>query len=178
MGIVAETFRQLPGAVRSDHPTSSFAARGPLAKAITAPQPLEPGHGLDSPIGRVYEAGGWVLLLGVGHEANTSIHLTENLAGVPYRVRKWTTVLADGEPRRVEYDEIDHCCRNFELVGRWLDEHSLQRHGAVGHADALLAMSADIVGVTVPILQAKPLVFLCLPDAACEDCDQARASLA
>lgn len=177
MGIVAETFWRQPGALRSDHPTSSFAARGALAEVITAPQPLVPGHGPDSPIGRVHEHSGWVLLLGVGQDANTTIHLAEHLAGVPYRVQKWTTVLVDDQPRRVEFDEIDHCCRNFDLVDGWLDEKGLQRHGTVGRADSRLMRSSDVVNVMVPVLQADPLRFLCQPDAGCDDCDLARSSL-
>jgi aminoglycoside N3'-acetyltransferase len=84
MGIVADTFWRLPGAIRSDSP-HAFAATGPKAAEITAPHPLDAPHGLDSPVGRIYELDGYVLLLGVGHDANTTIHLAENLAGVRYR---------------------------------------------------------------------------------------------
>lgn len=177
MGIVADTFWRLPRVLRGDHPTSSFAARGPLAAEIAAPQPLMPGHGPDSPIGRVRALGGSVLLLGVGHDANTTIHLAEYLAGVPYRVSKWTTTLVDGIAARVEYREIDHCCQNFELVGAWLDERGLQGHGTVGHATARLAKASDIVDVVLPMLMEDPLRFLCSADIACADCGAARASL-
>ena len=79
MGVVANTFWQLPNVLRSDSP-HSFAAKGPQASAITAPHPVDVPHGLDSPVGRVYELDGQVLLLGVGHDANTTIHLAESLA--------------------------------------------------------------------------------------------------
>ena len=74
MGIVAQTFWQLPGVLRSDSP-HAFAAAGPQAARITAPHPVDVPHGLDSPVGRVYELDGQVLLLGVDHTANTTIHL-------------------------------------------------------------------------------------------------------
>ena len=177
MGVVAEMFWRLPDVLRSDHPTSSFAARGPMAAAITAPQPLVPEHGLDSPIGRVHELGGWVLLLGVEQDANTTIHLAENLAGVPYRTRKWTTMLVDGRSERVEFEQVDHCCENFALVDAWLDDEGLQRRGTVGHGPARLARSADIVAAVVPRLQRDPLLFLHRPEAGCRDCNAARSSV-
>ena len=81
MGVVADTFWRLPGVLRSDSP-HAFAAIGPKAAEITAAHPPDVPHGLVSPIGRIYELGGQVLLLGVGHDANTTIHLAENLAQV------------------------------------------------------------------------------------------------
>ncbi len=63
MGITAERFWRQPGVLRSTHPGGSFAADGPLASRICAPQPLSPPHGLDSPVGRVMELGGQILLL-------------------------------------------------------------------------------------------------------------------
>lgn len=52
----------------------------------------------------MYRLGGSILLLGVGHDANTTIHLAEALTQVPYRIRKWATILRNGAPRRLEYD--------------------------------------------------------------------------
>lgn len=115
MGIFAETFWRLPGTRRGDHPTSSFAASGPLAEQLTAPQPIEPAIGPDSPIGRAHDLDASILLLGVGQDSNSTIHLAERLAKVPHRIRKWTTILRDGAPTRVDFDAIDHCCQNFSL---------------------------------------------------------------
>ena len=66
LGVTADIFRRMPDVRRSNHPFA-FAALGPHAAAITAdPLPLPP-HRLESPVGRVYEMDGKVLLLGVGH---------------------------------------------------------------------------------------------------------------
>src|SRR5919108_1472146 len=173
MGIVADTFWRLPGVLRSDN-NHAFAAAGPLAEKILAPHPIDVPHGLNSPVGRVYELGGQVLLLGVGHDSNTTIHLAENLAGVRYRRDKYITILKDGQPVRFEYREIDHCCQNFALVDGWLEEKGLQRQGNVGHAEARLMRSRDIVSIVLEHLGVNETTFL-HPIGFDEECDDAWA---
>ena len=76
MGVVAEALRRHPRASRSAHPILSFAGvnAGAALQAQTLNQPLQPIHTLAG-------AGGWVLLLGVDHTSNTSIHYGERVAG-------------------------------------------------------------------------------------------------
>ena len=62
MGVVAENFWRLSDVLRSDNP-AAFAAMGPRAAEITAPHPIDPPHGLNSPVGRVFDLDGQVLLL-------------------------------------------------------------------------------------------------------------------
>ena len=175
MGVVADTFRRLPDVLRSDSP-HAFAASGPLASRILAPHPLSLPHGPDSPVGRVHELGGYVLLLGVGHDADTTIHLAEYMAGVRYRRRKRITVLRDGAPSPFEYEEIDHCCERFALVDGWLEEAGRQRRGVVGRGEARLAPAQAIVDVVVDRLRADETAFL-HPAGTDHQCDEARASL-
>ena len=175
MGVVADTFWRLPGVMRSDN-NHAFAAAGPLAERILTPHPVDIPHGLDSPVGRVYELDGQILLLGVGHDSNTTIHLCENMAGVRYRREKYITVLRDGTPTRFDYREIDHCCQNFSLADMWLDERQLQKRGKVGHADARLIRSRDIVDVVTERLKKNETIFL-HPMGVDEECDDAWASL-
>jgi aminoglycoside N3'-acetyltransferase len=175
LGVVADTFWRLPGVLRSSHP-EAFAARGPLAAQIVdGPLPLPP-HRYESPIGRVYDLDGQVLLLGVGHEADTSLHLAEMLAGVPYRVPKHCTVLHDGRPLRIDYGENDHCCELFALADDWLRASGLQSEGPVGNAHARLFRARDVVRLAVEHLTRDPLLFLHPAEAACEECDAARAT--
>jgi aminoglycoside N3'-acetyltransferase len=175
MGIVADTFWRLPGVLRSDN-NHAFAAVGPLAEQILAPHPVDIPHGPDSPVGRVHKLDGQVLLLGVDHTSNTTIHLCENMAGVRYRRHKYLTILRDGRPVRFEYREIDHCCQNFSLVDGWLDEHGMQKRGKVGNADARLIRSRDIVEVVTGRLGENETIFL-HPMGVDEECDDAWASL-
>jgi aminoglycoside 3-N-acetyltransferase len=176
LGVVADCFWRLPGVRRSDH-VHAFAADGPLAARITGdPLPLPPCIPA-SPVGRVHELDGQVLLLGVGHDADTTIHLAEHLAGVPYRVPTHFTVLRDGLPARVDSWEHDHCCARFALMDGWLLARGLQSEGRVGHAHGRLARAGDIIAVTLRELARDPLVFLHPPSEGCAECERARASI-
>jgi aminoglycoside N3'-acetyltransferase len=173
LGVVADTFWRLPGVLRSDH-SHAFAAAGPEAARITSdPLPLPP-HIPESPVGRVHDLDGQVLLLGVGHDADTTLHLAELIAGVPYRVPMYCTILQDGRPVRINYGENDHCCERFAFADEWLRVRGLQSEGPVGRAHARLARARDIVGVTLEHLTHDPLLFLHPASAGCGECDEAR----
>ena len=175
LGVVADTFWRLPGVLRSDNP-HGFSARGPRAAEITAAHSLDVPAGVGSPVWRVHEMDGQVLLLGVGHDANTTIHLAEALAGVRYRRRKYLTVLEDGRPQRYDYRETDHCCELFAQMDAWLDAARLQRRGRVAHGEARLVRSRDVVKVALEHLLENETVFL-HPIGVDSECDEARASL-
>jgi aminoglycoside 3-N-acetyltransferase len=174
VGLVADTFWRMPGVLRSDNP-HAFAARGPHAARITQPHPVDVPHGVNSPPGRVHELDGQVLLLGVGHDADTTIHVAEQLAGVRYRLPKYATVLENGRPKRYEYGETDHCCERFGLLDQWLGPK--QRRGIVGRAEARLARSRDIVAAALEHLREDETVFLHPACGPCSECNVARASL-
>jgi aminoglycoside N3'-acetyltransferase len=158
LGIVADLFWRQPGVLRSHH-AHAFAAVGPDAARILAdPLPLPP-HIPASPVGRVHDLDGQVLLLGVGHDANTSIHLAELLAGVRYRIPRHLTVLEDGRPVRVAFAENDHCCERFALADDWLRTRGLQAEGRVGHAHARLMRARDVVALAGEQLAHDPLLF-------------------
>lgn len=175
MGIVADTFWRMPGVIRSDSP-HAFAALGPHAEEITAPHPIEVPHGLDSPVGRAYELDAQVLLLGVGHDANTTVHLAENLAGVRYKLPKYATVMRNGQPVRHYYSEIDHCCANFALLDPWLEARGHQQRGFVAGAPARLVAARDVVVAALDHLCENETIFL-HPHGMCMECDEARATL-
>jgi aminoglycoside 3-N-acetyltransferase len=173
MGIVADTFWRMPGVLRSDNP-HAFAAFGPRAAELTSPHPLDVPHGHDSPPGRVFDLDGQVLLLGVGHDANTTIHVAENMAGMRYFRPQHVTVMRNGVLSRLDYQELDHCCENFALLDDWLGDR--QRRGFIGRGDARLARSRDIVEAAMGHLRENETAFLHAM-GECEECDDARRAL-
>jgi len=155
MGIVADTFWRMPGVIRSDSP-HAFAAIGPHAAEITAPHPIEVPHGLDSPVGRAFDLDAEVLLLGIGHDANTTVHLAETVAGVRYK--------------------LDHCCANFARLDSWLEARGHQQRGFIGDAPARLISARDVVATALDQLRENEVIFL-HPRGVCVECDEARASM-
>lgn len=131
MGQVSELFRLQPGVLRSDHPHVSFAARGPLAERITGSHPLCDSLGQLSPLGRMYDEGAHILLLGVGFENNTALHLAESRAQWPSRQMMCTGAPLRGPEGRViwtEFMDQEYNSADFADVGRAFE---LSRVGAV-----------------------------------------------
>jgi aminoglycoside 3-N-acetyltransferase len=176
LGITADLFRRHPAARRSTH-NFAFAAAGPGADAIVADRLPLPPHRPESPVGRVYDLDGSVLLLGVGHDSDTTVHLAEVLEAVPYGVPKHCTIERGGARVRIDYLENDHCCQRFALLDDWLRAEELQHEGRVGSAHARLARSRDIVRVAREKLRLDPLIFLHAEESGCVECIEARRSV-
>ncbi|HEX7012236.1 MAG TPA: AAC(3) family N-acetyltransferase [Steroidobacteraceae bacterium] len=175
LGIVPDTFWRLPGVARSDNP-HAFAAIGPHAATITAPHPLDVPHGPDSPVGRAHDLDAQVLLIGVGHDANTTIHVAENIARVRYGIPKYVTITGASGTERVHYFEIDHCCQRFALMDEWLQAAGKQRRVTIGRAQVRLARSRDILAMALARLKECETVFLHDP-GECPECDESRRGL-
>ena len=77
MGIIPEVFRTLPDVKRSNHPVYSFAAWGKEKNTLLENHSLNNGLGEYSPLARIYDLKGYILLLGTNYDSNTSMHLSE-----------------------------------------------------------------------------------------------------
>jgi aminoglycoside 3-N-acetyltransferase len=120
VGIVANLLRHQPGTLQSFHPNKSFVARGPSAQALLDDHQFDDGFGEQSPLGRLYEQDGWILLLGVGHGNNTSLHLAEyraNWPGREARIRLSGRVVRDGRVVPVSFVDVDGTSDDFEQLG-------------------------------------------------------------
>ena len=153
VGKIPETFRNQAGTRRSEHPQVSFAAWGKLADEITRDHNLDFGLGENSPLEKIYQRRGWILLLGVGHASNTSLHLAEFWADYQGKkeVRQGAPLLVDGQRKWVELREFEeHSEDDFEQIGAAFQADGGQvLAGKIGQAESLLIPQAALVDYAV-----------------------------
>ncbi|NDJ61354.1 MAG: AAC(3) family N-acetyltransferase [Chloroflexi bacterium] len=157
MGKVAETFVHWPGAIRSSHPANSFVALGPQAAYLTADHRLESGLGARSPLARLYDLDGYVLLIGVDHSNNTSLHLAEDRAewpGKPY-TEDGVAMLVDGERRWVTYRMLDYDADDFAQLGDAYEAAAVIPRHTVGQAQVRFMRQRPLVDFAVQWVNAN-----------------------
>jgi len=150
VGVIPECLRTYPEAVRSRHPVFSFAAWGADAERVVSDHSYDDALGESSPLREVYDRGGSVLLLGVGHEANTSVHLAEYRADIATeRIENTVPVLRDGERVMVTYADIETSTDDFAELGAAFEEQVGVRRGTVGDAEATMLDQPSLVDFAV-----------------------------
>ncbi|MFC9244618.1 aminoglycoside N(3)-acetyltransferase [Streptomyces sp. NPDC057136] len=148
VGRLAEAVRLTPGAERSGHPQTSFAALGPAADALTARHRPDCHYGEDSPLAALYESDARILLLGTGFDTCTAFHLAEYRVARPPLRRYRCVVTAEGRRRWWEYEDVDLDDSDFAALGRDFEESDTTgavRTGRVG------AAYTRLVGLTAAV---------------------------
>jgi aminoglycoside 3-N-acetyltransferase len=147
MGVIAETFRKQSGVLRSLHPRCSFAAWGQNKTYVTENHDLDFCMGVKSPLGKVYQLNGWVLLLGVGHDRNSSLHLAEYMTEFKGKkiIRDYAPVFRQGKRVWQEYQEINTQSEDFNLIGKAFESTGRCSFSKVGSARATLMRQRELV---------------------------------
>lgn len=138
IGTVARVAAFRPDAVRSLHPTHSMVGFGHNARAyLQGEEKSATPAPMGGALSRLYEMGGKVLLIGVGHERNTYLHAVDERINRPNRLAKegFAVTITDQEGRT--YHQPDFHPHRTEGISVGLSEyyrnykHSLDVTGAV-----------------------------------------------
>ena len=162
-GRLPERIRTWPGARHSSHPECRFSALGRLAEWITSDQPTDHPYGPGSPLAKLVEAGGSVLMLGAPLETVTLLHLAEELARVPNKkiVRYSCPVRTPAGIEWVEIEDIDTSLGalpyeqvvgdrdSFEVIAEEALAAGIGQTGAVGESRSILLPARDLVTYAV-----------------------------
>jgi aminoglycoside 3-N-acetyltransferase len=157
LGRIPETMRQLLSHRRGVHPLLSFLAVGQHADRLIDAERL--GWPL-GPIEALAALGGDVLLLGVGHTVNTTIHLAEQRLGRSrfYRYAKFSTGVW------LELPNIPGQSHRFDAIDPHLSPATVEV--AIGACRARRVPVMEVLTVADRLIHADPRALLC-EDPAC-----------
>lgn len=161
MGIIPESLRHHPRSHRSSHPILSFSGVN-VDSALESQNLSEPL----APIRILAESHGWILLLGVDHTVNTSIHYGEAIAGRKQFIR-WALTTSGIQ----ECPGFPGCSEGFQAIAPHVE--SITRHVQAGQATVQALPIDKLVETVVSLINADPLTLLC-DRSYCERCSAVR----
>ena len=169
VGVLTETFRKMPGVVRSLHPTHSMAGWGRHAAELLSTHHLGPTFGTSSPFYRLGEFNGQVIGLGTRYRYGFSItHVAEEVIpsaralALEEKTRKMTIVNGSLEiPYEFQVFRAG-VLRDYEHVEKIMLRENILRYAKVGglhcttaNAAAFLRRSLELAAQNNYILRAK-----------------------
>ena len=157
--ILTEYLRTWPGARCSRHPEARMATVGAKAEWIPPDHPLQFGYGAGSPLAKLCEAEGKVLLLGAHFDSLAILHQAEHIADVLNKRTeryRWP-LLRDGKCEWVEFEQFDTCdgiadwsagdC--FRHISSQYMTHERHATGLVGATESYLFDASDLTAFAV-----------------------------
>ncbi len=184
VGRISERFRQRPGVGRSLHPTHSMAAYGSLSKELLRDHDHSPTPcGPDSPWGRIAQAGGYVLMIGVGMFYCTMCHGPEEQVEPDARCAnplpcRLISHVGERTVRLRLHRPYYGAVSDRAALEPLLRECGMIKQVRVGNSTLLLINARGLWDLCLQLLQARPARRIdCLREKLRSDYRQLRSSL-
>ncbi|MBC7327483.1 AAC(3) family N-acetyltransferase [bacterium] len=165
MGRIPDTFWRMEGVKRSLHPTHSVAAWGKEKDWLIADHEKCPSScGKGTPFHKLCQANGKILLLGVTHSSNTTLHTVEDANGCPTRgCFPFYPQVIDYEGRILTvptYPHLPDLPRNYEKVDGICKEKGIQREVKIGNALCKLVEAGKMFQILSQFVKEDPLFLI------------------
>jgi aminoglycoside 3-N-acetyltransferase len=160
-GILAEIVRGWPGAQRSLNPEASMVAIGAQAHWLTQDHPLDYGYGAGSPLAKLVEAHGQILMLGAPLDTLTLLHYAENRAHMRAKrtIHYTCPILREGSRVWVEVEDYDtgepHATYSFEEIARAYLATGKGHQGTIGDAPTYRFDAANLSAFAIAWLEER-----------------------
>jgi aminoglycoside 3-N-acetyltransferase len=151
MGAIPRALLAMPDRARGNHPLNSFAAVGPLARQIVAGQSPQDVY---APLREIVRRSGYVIMMGVGLNSMTALHLAETMAGRELLVR-WV-MGPDGSPATCR---IGSCSRGFPNFDAGLQH--LETRITVGQSIWRVYPLGKTVDAAADLIRQQPEITRC-----------------
>ncbi len=178
LGILTETVKKRKNAVISMAPVGTLAAIGGKAKEICADHwECDTAHGEGTPYLKIADMGGYVCLLGVDQDRNTTLHSIEALLKLPYLSDITTTVTPKkGKPLTKTWKYYPGPHRDFIGLDKTFQEAGIMRKARIGNAVLRLIKARKMIDLGLELGQKDPAFVLC-DNPSCADCVRQRAAI-
>ncbi len=178
LGIITEKLREHPEAIKSYCNGATVAAVGKAAKMLCGEHwKAKTLHGKDTPYTRLAEIGGYVCLLGVDQDRNTTLHSVEALLELPYlSTHSGKFIDEEGTDRFGEWKYFPGPHRDFIGLDRYFRESGKMKITRFGNAIIRLIKAQDLIDISMELGKKSPDFVLC-NNPNCADCVQQRATL-
>ena len=169
-GILSETFRKRPGAIRSAHPSHSVAAIGRQAAFFAGDEwILNTTCGDGTCYTRLAEHGAKVMMLGVDLNRCTLLHACEDRADLDYLVPEVRVAAPQGQTGERIMRRFPPGHRAFIHLMEGLRSKPWFTVGYIGEARTLVFPAGEMYDYCVDRLKGNPFLFLC-ENPSCNSC--------
>lgn len=178
LGVLTDVVKKRPGAVLDPCPVGTLAAIGKDAEILLKDHwKAETAHGKDTPFTRLAEMGGYICLMGVDQDRNTTLHGAEALLELPYLCETSASFTApEGENIAKSWKYYPGPHRDFIGIDHYLLESGKMTVTRIGNSQVRLIKAKDLLECAIMLGKKDPAFVLC-DNPSCADCVQQRAAI-
>ena len=152
MGEVATQFMRNEAVLRSSHPTYSFLAWGKYAKLIVEKHALHFSLSKDSPLGKIVDLNGYVLMMGMNYDKCEMFHLAQyNAKKCPIKINAYP-IEKGGSTAWIKMLDLELSNQGYQIIGSVMEERKIVAEAPLGDSYCRMFSSREAVNITTAYL--------------------------